>query len=156
FADDGDCLRLLGRQPGACDSRAVPLFVGQRLARRAGPADSGGRTGARAGAPRCGRWRADCPGPRVSGRRLHMQRQTRDSAEDTLKIVDGLRGLAAIYVMLYHVRGVLWIGWQEFAAHLAARPWWDIGAAGFSFAFRFGQEAVLLFFVISGFVIHYR
>ena len=73
-----------------------------------------------------------------------------------LKILDGLRGFAAIYVMLYHVRMLFWIGWSDFSANLGIYSWIDILFATASGLFRYGQEAVLMFFVLSGFVIHYR
>lgn len=52
-----------------------------------------------------------------------------------LMILEGLRGFAAIYVLLHHIDPFhgTYFGWLT----------------------RFGQEAVTVFFLISGFVIHY-
>jgi peptidoglycan/LPS O-acetylase OafA/YrhL len=53
--------------------------------------------------------------------------------------LEAVRGFAAVYVVLHHL----------FSARLF------IGGKDFSFLFRFGQEAVILFFLLSGFVIQY-
>jgi peptidoglycan/LPS O-acetylase OafA/YrhL len=56
-----------------------------------------------------------------------------------LEKLDALRGFAAIYVVLHHAvpHDLTWAG------------------IDFGFVFRFGQEAVTLFFLLSGFVINY-
>src|SRR4029077_1171968 len=74
-----------------------------------------------------------------------------------LAFLDGLRGLAAFYVMVGHARMLLWEGYSEgFLKHPSN---YSIGAKAvvyfFSF-FRYGYQVVLLFFVLSGFVIHLR
>jgi len=61
------------------------------------------------------------------------------SAGNKLLQLEALRGLAALYVVLHHTIHV-----NYFVAGL------DIGRL-----LRFGQEAVILFFLISGFVINY-
>lgn len=53
--------------------------------------------------------------------------------------LEALRGFAAVYVVFYHL----------FASGLV------FFKIDFSFLFRFGQEAVILFFILSGFVIYY-
>lgn len=55
-----------------------------------------------------------------------------------LKKLESLRGFAAIYVVFHHIN-----------------PKLVINNINFSFLFRFGQEAVILFFFVSGFVIFY-
>jgi peptidoglycan/LPS O-acetylase OafA/YrhL len=62
-----------------------------------------------------------------------------------LKVLDGLRGLTALYVALYHATGLLW----------HTPPQNDGPAWLFANAMSFGHQAVLLFFLISGFCIHY-
>lgn len=70
-------------------------------------------------------------------------------------ILDGARGLLALYVMLGHARGFLLLGPADAAAigTLSALEEGFVLAGGLT---RFGQVAVLAFFVISGYAIHYR
>lgn len=56
-----------------------------------------------------------------------------------IQLLENIRGLAALYVFLGHIA--------------IARLGLKSGAVGF--LFRFGQEAVMLFFLLSGFVIYY-
>ena len=53
--------------------------------------------------------------------------------------LEALRGFAAVYVLLHHVSSS-YLGYQKKI---------------YGFPFRFGQEAVMVFFILSGFVIHY-
>jgi peptidoglycan/LPS O-acetylase OafA/YrhL len=57
------------------------------------------------------------------------------SSANSLHQLDSLRGFAAAYVVVHH-------------AHLAPQ-------SAFGNLLFFGQEAVILFFLLSGFVIHY-
>ena len=74
-----------------------------------------------------------------------------------LRFLDGLRGLAAFYVLVGHARWLLWEGFAEgYKTHPAHYSL--IGKClvfGLS-VFRWGHEAVIFFFVLSGFVIHLR
>lgn len=69
-----------------------------------------------------------------------------------LRAFDGLRGLAALYIVAHHARIDLWVGSHRalasggFAAVLAVA----------TVPLRYGAEVVLLFFLLSGFVIHLR
>jgi len=58
-----------------------------------------------------------------------------------LKKLEAIRGLAAVYVVIHHIIGFTTIK--------------DIISPMMRFPFRFGQEAVIVFFLLSGFVIHY-
>ena len=73
-----------------------------------------------------------------------------------LNFLDGLRGLAALYVVIGHARWLLWEGYTAFQAHSATYSLFQRLLVYFFSLFRFGHEAVLFFFVLSGFVIHLR
>lgn len=74
-----------------------------------------------------------------------------------LAFLDGLRGLAAFYVMVGHARWLLWEGYSEGFKKHPERYSAPAKAMVYALsAFRFGHEAVLFFFVLSGFVIHLR
>lgn len=85
-----------------------------------------------------------------------MQTEKEQTFTGSLSLLDGLRGFAAIYVMIYHARAFLWTGWAGFAVHLWEHSVWEIALAVFLATFRYGAEMVMLFFVLSGFVIHYK
>ena len=68
--------------------------------------------------------------------------------------LDALRGLLAVYVAIGHCRWLLWSGHANWLA-APHQPWEAIPAYA-SAAFRYGREAVMVFFVLSGFFIHYQ
>lgn len=71
--------------------------------------------------------------------------------------LDGLRGVAAFYVMVGHARWLLWEGFASgFSAHPQNYSVIDKALMYFFYLFRWGHEAVLFFFVLSGFVIHFQ
>lgn len=68
--------------------------------------------------------------------------------------LDALRGLLAVYVAVGHCR---WLLWSGHAAWLGSGyQTWEMVPAYASAALRYGREAVMVFFVLSGFFIHYQ
>jgi len=79
------------------------------------------------------------------------------SQGNNLQFLDGLRGLAACYVMVGHARWLLWEGYSEgFQKHPASYSALNKALMYFFSLFKYGHDAVLFFFVLSGFVIHLR
>jgi len=74
-----------------------------------------------------------------------------------LAFLDGLRGLAALYVMIGHSRWLLWEGYSEgFLKHPGEYSVFGKTMVYFLSLFTYGHEAVLFFFVLSGLVIHLK
>jgi peptidoglycan/LPS O-acetylase OafA/YrhL len=72
-----------------------------------------------------------------------------------LAFLDGLRGLAALYVAIGHARWLLWEGYSEgYKQHPQRYSLLGKALVYGMAAFRWGHEAVIFFFVLSGFVIH--
>lgn len=69
--------------------------------------------------------------------------------------IDILRGLAALGVVLFHARVDLWVGWKEINAHPDNYSIIDKAVAWLSIPFPFMGSTVMLFFILSGFCIHY-
>ena len=76
-----------------------------------------------------------------------------------LLFLDGLRGLAALFVMMGHARLLVWEGFAEGYVHHPENynAFNKMLVYFFSlFATKYGHQAVLFFFVLSGFVIHLK
>ncbi len=76
---------------------------------------------------------------------------------EKLMFLDGLRGLAALYVMIGHSRWLLWEGYSE--GYLKHPDQYNLVGKFFVYflsLFTFGHEAVLFFFILSGLVIHLK
>ncbi len=71
-----------------------------------------------------------------------------------LRGLDALRGILAVYVLVGHARWLLWVGHRAWMS--APHADWQEPLVYASGAFRYGREAVLIFFALSGFFIHLR
>lgn len=86
-----------------------------------------------------------------------MSAHPRRELRAQLAFLDGLRGFAAFYVMVGHARWLLWEGYAEgFKRHPERYSALGRAVVYLLAACRWGHEAVLFFFVLSGFVIHLR
>jgi peptidoglycan/LPS O-acetylase OafA/YrhL len=73
-----------------------------------------------------------------------------------LTFLDGLRGFSALYVVIGHARWLLWEGYTSFQNHAGnTNLLYKIQVYFWSF-FKFGHQAVLFFFILSGFLIHLK
>jgi len=69
--------------------------------------------------------------------------------------LDGLRGIAALYVLIGHARWLLWEGYENgYKLHPEKYNSLDKCLMYLFAGFKYGHEFVLFFFVLSGFVIH--
>jgi len=73
-----------------------------------------------------------------------------------LIFLDGLRGFAALYVMIGHARWFLWEGADAFQNNQHAYSLLNQSQVYFFSLFKYGHQMVLFFFVLSGFVIHLK
>ena len=71
-----------------------------------------------------------------------------------LRNLDMLRACLALMVLIGHARWLLWMPWHEWKTLPHAAYEWAL-ATGFS-VFRFGAQAVTVFFALSGFFIHLK
>ena len=69
--------------------------------------------------------------------------------------IDFLRGLSCLGILLYHVRVDLWVGWREISNFPESYTAFERAVAWLSAPAPFLGYAILLFFLISGFCIHY-
>jgi peptidoglycan/LPS O-acetylase OafA/YrhL len=74
---------------------------------------------------------------------------------DRIQVIDLLRGLSCLGVLLYHVRIDLWLGWRRIASYPQEFSSFTKAIAWLSVPTPFLGYAILLFFLISGFCIHY-
>ena len=75
--------------------------------------------------------------------------------KEHVPLIDALRGLSCLGILLYHVRVDLWIGWWRIRSYPEEYSTFDQTAAWLSVPSPFLGYAILLFFLISGFCIHY-
>lgn len=73
-----------------------------------------------------------------------------------LHAIDGLRGLAAFAVLVFHARSYLWIGASATYREHGLEPNLNAWIGYLTVPFSFGGLGVILFFVLSGYCIHRR
>jgi peptidoglycan/LPS O-acetylase OafA/YrhL len=78
-----------------------------------------------------------------------------EDRREHIDIVTALRGVAALCVVLFHVRIFLWVGWNEINQNRGYYSSCDVFLSWFSVPTAIMGEFVLLFFIVSGFCIHY-
>ena len=79
----------------------------------------------------------------------------REEKKASTLFLHGIRGLAALYVVVGHARWLLWEGYSGgYIKHPEKYTFFEKIQVYFFTSFKFGHEVVLLFFVLSGFVIH--
>ena len=84
-------------------------------------------------------------------------RSSSGNYDNRLVFLDGLRGLAAFYVLVFHARWLLWEGYLTgYVTHPDHYSLVGKVLAHVFLAFSYGHQMVMLFFVLSGFVIHLR
>jgi peptidoglycan/LPS O-acetylase OafA/YrhL len=73
-----------------------------------------------------------------------------------LKFFDSFRGIAALIVTIGHARWLLWEGYSNgYKLHPDAYSFFEKFFMYLMSVFKFGHQMVMLFFVMSGFLIHY-
>ncbi len=70
--------------------------------------------------------------------------------------VDALRGIAAVAVVAYHARGILWTGTGNLLSKYGFNAPIDIWIGYLTYPLSFGWIGVTLFFCLSGYCIHRR
>ena len=84
------------------------------------------------------------------------QSPVKTTASINTSILNGIRGLAALYVLIGHARWLLWEGYREgYLLHPQSYNQASKILVSLLAFFGKGHVAVILFFVLSGFVIHY-
>lgn len=77
------------------------------------------------------------------------------NGQERVPMIDALRGLSCLGILLYHVRVDLWIGWWQIKSQPEEYSSFAKAVAWLSIPTPFLGYAILLFFLISGFCIHY-
>lgn len=77
-----------------------------------------------------------------------------ESKYRNITFLDGLRGLSALYVMISHAKPLLLEGYaSEYSQHPEKYTWFGKAIIHLSMLFFYPHLAVLVFFILSGFVI---
>ena len=84
-----------------------------------------------------------------------QHRDDRPAAVAQFRTIDVLCGLSGLAIVVFHVRVDLWVGWREISAHPLHYGLFDRVAACLALPTVFLGEAVMMFFILSGFCIHW-
>ncbi len=71
-----------------------------------------------------------------------------------VEAIDALRGFAALIVVIYHARGIFWVGCSETYHRYGFHPNFSALIGYISVPLSYGSLGVTLFFVLSGYCIH--
>jgi peptidoglycan/LPS O-acetylase OafA/YrhL len=82
--------------------------------------------------------------------------QCKNTQLGRVEAIDALRGLAAFVVVLYHARGLLWMGTSEVFRRYRFEPRLEAWLGYLTAPLSLGWLGVTLFFVLSGYCIHRR
>ena len=70
-----------------------------------------------------------------------------------IKYLHIVRGLAALLVVVFHAKFVFWVGGNIYAAKMGFHSVWDYLLFGLDMLSSCGKECVVIFFILSAFVI---
>ena len=82
--------------------------------------------------------------------------QSKSTQLGRVEAIDALRGLAAFVVVLYHARGLLWVGTSKMFRRYRFQPRLEAWLGYLTTPVSLGWLGVTLFFVLSGYCIHRR
>ena len=70
-------------------------------------------------------------------------------------LLHAVRGMAALYVVVYHAKFILWSGTVEYLSKFPRATWHfvDYALSAIDIFFSAGSQMVIIFFVLSGFFI---
>ncbi len=77
-------------------------------------------------------------------------------AADKGRLIDALRGFAALLVAYFHCRQIIWVGMQQFQNTFGHALDFSVISGYLTLPFTWGSAGVPIFFVISGYCIHYN
>ena len=79
-----------------------------------------------------------------------------ESFDQNIRKLHIIRGLAALLVVIYHSKFILWSGGSLYMEQFQELNYLDCLLFGVDMLSSCGKQCVLVFFILSGFVIHYN
>ena len=77
------------------------------------------------------------------------------SITNNIKSLHVIRGIAALIVAVYHAKFVLWSGGEMYLKEIGLHNFFDYFLFAIDMLSSCGKQCVLVFFILSGFVIHH-